>query len=155
MGISYKLKNHSPRALAIHVISKGIVIRPFEYVEQNGYLKLLIGQFWEKRTLMGLVTLQPFWSKGTKTFNLRSNELTPEILGSLGRLNHPWGGGINKHACITSQEKLQSLYLLARLYACSISSISFCSFHQACSLFWERGRFYPINSKAIQNFIFK
>ena len=40
-------------------ICKGIVIRPINYAEQNGYLKILIGQFWEKGVVGGgLVALQ-------------------------------------------------------------------------------------------------
>ena len=40
----------------------------------------------------GLVALQSIWSlkKGTRTFNIRSNEFFPDILGSLGRYDHPW-----------------------------------------------------------------
>ena len=30
---------------------KGTVIRPFNYDEQNGYLKISIGRFWEKGDL--------------------------------------------------------------------------------------------------------
>jgi len=32
-----------------HVMSKSIVIEPFNYDEQNGYLKILGGRSWEKR----------------------------------------------------------------------------------------------------------
>ena len=40
----------------------------------------------------GLSALQFFWSlkKGTRTFHFRSIEPSREILGPLGRCDHPW-----------------------------------------------------------------
>jgi hypothetical protein len=35
-------------AMGSHVTYKGIVIGPFNYDEQNGYIKIPIRQFWEK-----------------------------------------------------------------------------------------------------------
>ena len=46
----------------------------------------------EKRGMgRGLVALQSFWSlkKGTRSFNIRSNDSSPDILGPLGRYDHP------------------------------------------------------------------
>jgi len=34
-----------------HDINEGKVIRPFSYAEENGFLEILVGQFWEKRGL--------------------------------------------------------------------------------------------------------
>ena len=41
----------------------------------------------------GLGAFQLFWSlkKGTRTFNFRQNEPFRNILGPLGRYDHPWG----------------------------------------------------------------
>jgi hypothetical protein len=36
-----------------HIITKGIVMGTFQYAEQNGYLKILIGQFWERKGMGG------------------------------------------------------------------------------------------------------
>ena len=56
-----------------------------------------------------LGALQFLWSlkKGTRTFNLRYNEPSRDILGSLSRYDHPWGKKqkpnkkkINKHASV-------------------------------------------------------
>ena len=38
------LKTFSQKAVEGHVVSKGIVIEPFSYAEQNGYHKILIGR---------------------------------------------------------------------------------------------------------------
>ena len=40
----------------------------------------------------GLVALQFFWSlkKGTRNFHFRYNEHSHNILGPLGRYDHPW-----------------------------------------------------------------
>ena len=42
-----------------------------------------------------------FWSlkKGIETFNFRSNESSRDVLGLLGRYDHPWGKK-NKHASV-------------------------------------------------------
>ena len=75
-----------------HVLSKGIVVGPFNYVEQNGYLKILIGQFWGKSGGGGsLVALQSFCSlkKGTRTFNFRLIKSFHDILGLLGQTITP------------------------------------------------------------------
>ena len=83
-------KDLSPGAVGggeAHVVFKGIVVGPFSYDEQNGYLKILIGRFWGKRDgEEGLVALQSFWSfkKGTKIFNFGFNEPSRDILGPLG-----------------------------------------------------------------------
>jgi hypothetical protein len=44
---------NSPGAVGGDDITKGIVIRPFNYAEQNGYLKIFIGQFEKKRAWKG------------------------------------------------------------------------------------------------------
>ena len=36
-----------------HFISKDMVIGPFNYVEKNSYLKILIGRFWGKSGIGG------------------------------------------------------------------------------------------------------
>jgi hypothetical protein len=66
----------------------------FDHAEQNGCLKILIGWPWEKMSVRGgLVALHFFWSleKGTRTFNFRFNEPFHDILGPLGRYDHPRG----------------------------------------------------------------
>jgi len=45
MGKFCNLNDLSQKALVGHDISESIIIRPFNYAEQNGYLKLLIGPF--------------------------------------------------------------------------------------------------------------
>ena len=53
---------------------KDIVNMVFDYVEQNGYLKIWIRWIWEKMSMGGgLGALQFFWSlkKGTRTFHFR------------------------------------------------------------------------------------
>ena len=66
MGKFYNLKT-IPLGLWGHVLSKGLNIEPFNYDEQNGYLKVLIGEG------RGLGALQSFRSlkQGTRTFNFR------------------------------------------------------------------------------------
>ena len=61
-------------------MSKGIVMGPFNYDEQNGYLEILFLRFWGRRG--GQVALQSFWSlkKGTKTFHFSLNEPSHDIL---------------------------------------------------------------------------
>jgi len=44
----YNDKDLSPWALGDHVISKGIVVGLFIDNEQNRYLKILIGRFWQE-----------------------------------------------------------------------------------------------------------
>jgi len=73
-------------------MSKDTVIGIFNYAEEKSYLKILIRRFWEKSGVEGgLVALQFFWSlkKGMGTFNFRYNEPSLEVLGSLGRCDHP------------------------------------------------------------------
>ena len=67
--------------------------------------KFLSGDFGKKMSMGGgLVALHFFWSlkKGTRTFNFRSNEPSHDILGPLGRYDHPWGKEkkTNKHASV-------------------------------------------------------
>ena len=47
----------------------------------------------KKGLRMGLAALPSFWSlkKGTRTFNILSNESFPDILGLLAQCDHPWG----------------------------------------------------------------
>ena len=62
MGKFYSL-NSFPQGLwgRGHVISKDIVIQPFNYAEQNNYLKIFIRRFWEKSGVRGgLVTFRFF-----------------------------------------------------------------------------------------------
>ena len=50
-------------AVVRHVISKGILLGPFNYAEQNGYLNILIERAWVKMDVGGgLVSLQSFES---------------------------------------------------------------------------------------------
>jgi len=49
-----QLKYLSPRAVGGQVISEGISLGPFNYFDQNGYLKIFIRPFWRKR-LEGLL----------------------------------------------------------------------------------------------------
>ena len=76
-----------------HVIPKGIVIGPFNYDEQNGYIKILIGRFRGKYGEGGgLAALQSFWSlkKGTRAFNFCPNEPSNTIQGPQSQYDHPW-----------------------------------------------------------------
>ena len=63
-----------PGTVGMQVIPKHIVIMFFDYVEQNGYLKILIHRLWEKNE-RGMRSRSPpiFWSlkMGTRTFNFR------------------------------------------------------------------------------------
>ena len=65
------------------VIPKYIISGPFNYVEQNGYLEILIGCVWETvGEGGGLVALQSLSiiKKGTGPFNFQSNELLLKLL---------------------------------------------------------------------------
>ena len=67
-----------------HAILKGVVIGSFNYDEENSYLKILMGRFWEKRSGRGcLVALRSYWplKKGTRTVNVHSNEFSHNIKG--------------------------------------------------------------------------
>ena len=83
----------SPGDCGDGAVLKDMVTRLFDYPEQNGNLKILIRWLWQKMIVGGgQVALQSFWSlkKGIKTFNFRSNELTCNILGPLGRYDQNW-----------------------------------------------------------------
>ena len=63
----------------------------------------------------GLGALQFFWSlkKGTRTFHFRSNEPSCNILGPLGRYDHPWkktttNKQINTHPWSAYWQKIQN-----------------------------------------------
>ena len=71
-GQILQLKALYPGAMGAHVTSKDIVIRPFNYAEQNSNVRILVGRFWGKGSMGGgLVAFQFFWSvkKDTRTFN--------------------------------------------------------------------------------------
>ena len=55
-GITY---NPCPEGCEGAVILKDIISRPFNYVEQNVYLKILIGCVWENGGVRGGVTCPP------------------------------------------------------------------------------------------------
>ena len=80
-----------PGAMGSQVILKDIVIRFFDYTEQNVFVKAAIGELWGEMSVGALAALQYFWSfkKGTRTFYLQSNEPSPDLLGSLVRYSHP------------------------------------------------------------------
>ena len=70
--------NLSPRAVEGHFISKDIIIWPFNYAEQKGYLKILIGRFLEKSSVgNGLFAFQSFWSLKKAIEPLISNGMSP------------------------------------------------------------------------------
>jgi hypothetical protein len=63
-----------------------LAIVPFNYTEQNDYLKILIRQLLGKKSVGGgLATLQYFWSlkKGTRALTFHSEEPFPGILAIL------------------------------------------------------------------------
>ena len=73
--------------------SKKQLLDVFDYAEQNGYLKILTRWLWENNERgRGSSCPKKFWSlkKGTRTSNICLNEPFREILGSLGRYDHPW-----------------------------------------------------------------
>ena len=93
MGNFYKLKIFPLRLWRGHVMYKSMDIGPFNYDEQNGCLKISIGQFWGKRGWGRGPSCPPIFlsiEKGPRTFNFRSNEPSHDILGPLGRCDHPW-----------------------------------------------------------------
>ena len=76
LGISYNLCPEGCGGGGF--ILKDIISGLFNYVEQNGYLKILIRCVWGKGGLGGgLIALQSLSTirKGTSPFNSRSNEL--------------------------------------------------------------------------------
>ena len=68
-----------------HVLFKAIVIVPFNYDEQNGYLETLIGRLWKKEVGRGLAALQSLWSlkKGNRNFIFRLKEPSQDIVGPM------------------------------------------------------------------------
>ena len=67
MSALYNLKTFSQRLRGgVHSISKDIVIQPFNYAQQNNYLKILetefVTSFWQNGVRGGLVALQYFIS---------------------------------------------------------------------------------------------
>ena len=70
---------------------KGIVIGPINFDKPNGYLTILVGQFFEKRG--GAEAWLPsylfgYLKKGTRTFNFRSSEPSTDILEPLDQYDH-------------------------------------------------------------------
>ena len=73
-GITY---NPCPEGCGGFVILKDLISRTFNYVEQNGYLKILIGCVWGKGGVRGgFVALKSLSTikKGTSPLNFQSNE---------------------------------------------------------------------------------
>jgi hypothetical protein len=71
MGKFNNLKTF-PRGCGGHAIHKDIVIRLFNYAEQNSSLRILIGRFWEKRGVGGGLAAAQFFrslEKETRTYN--------------------------------------------------------------------------------------
>jgi len=88
-GITYNLCPEGWGA----VILKDIVSWTFNYVEQNGYLKIFIGCFLRNggrgRGLVALLSLSTI-KKGTSCFNFWSNEPFLKFLRQLLRYEVPW-----------------------------------------------------------------
>ena len=122
----YKLINIKLRGGSYYI--QGIFVGSFNYDEQNGYLNILNGRFWEKRGGGGvIVALQYFLSiKKALEFLICSNEPSRNIVGPLGWYDHPGKKKTNKPAWVAFLRQRIRNFTLLQIEAWNLYSRVFC-----------------------------